>query len=168
MIAFNFSIIHATAVLLTSPISDGPVKMEQISIEATHEGMFTAGTAWSIQIDGNGNAHLSLHGTKTSERDIKISPERLSEFKECLDQEKYFDLPEQVGLVVPSGGKRRLVIRLRGKEHSVTINYLNLKELKDVEIPTARRAARIWASLRGLFDDRDAFDIRPYEESVRK
>jgi hypothetical protein len=61
-----------------------------------------------------------------------------------------------------------MTVRLGEKERTVVINFLEKDGIAEHDRKTVRRAVRVWASLRGLIDEKEAFDIRPYEEDLRK
>jgi hypothetical protein len=168
MKSIHFSAFGACALLVLSVAVTEAKDPEAFSIEASHKGHFSSGWAWTIQIDTEGHARLTVFGDKTVKRDFQIPPKKFADFKAALDEEKFFDLPEVVGKAVPDASERKLEIKQGDKHQVLTIKFIHEKSLDGQERKVARRATRVWASLRGLFDDKDAFDIRQSEEDLRK
>ena len=166
-ISFSCFLEIATLLLISTAVAGGK-DPEAFSIEASQGGLFVSGYAWKIHVHADGNARLTIISDKETVRDLKVSAEHLSQFKKCLAAEKFFELPETVGKAAPDVGVRKLLVRQGSKERSVAIEYLHKDVLNAEERPVARRASRVWASLRGMFDDKEAFDIRPYEGDIRK
>jgi hypothetical protein len=141
------------------------VELQQIvSIACEHRGRFAKGCAWELKVDREGRAMLTTRQAgKEVLRQLSAKGRLLAVAKEVNDQ-RFFDLPSEIGTYVPDGNTRRLTIKTSQKEKTVTIRYLSRSSLDE----TAARALRVWKAVRGTFDDNEAFDSRPFDRELLK
>jgi hypothetical protein len=135
-----------------------------VAIVCEHRGMFSVRHPWSLKVDGHGDAVLIVvRGDGDIVRRFAMG-DRLVKLAREVATQKFFELPSNIGRIVSDGSTRRMTIRTRDREKTVTIRYV----ANGTVDTTTQRALRMWDAIRNSFDERDAFDSRPYDAALLK
>ena len=137
-----------------------------LRLYAKHWGRFANGYPWELRMEPDREVVLTVYKKEGQvQRSFSVPKDRVSALITTLSDNEYYHLPDVIGKNVPDGGVRTLRINIGDREKTVTIYSLRNNETPE-ELTTKKRAARVWACVRALFEDKDGFDIRDYESDL--
>jgi hypothetical protein len=152
------------------PRSDSP-----ISVIASTRGAFPAfagGTrSWHLSVNSAGRAHLTIYTfPKRQTREFNVRPEQIDKLAEVLEKEQFFGLKPDYGEQDVADASFDTITIVRGDiARTVRIHYLMNWVYNDPsKLKEPARAVRVFQVVRGWFDDKDAVDLRKYEDMVLK
>lgn len=122
--------------------------------------------AWQLDVEQDGTAQLAIDSfSKPVNRKFTVSAKQLADLRELLIDQKFFELKlkSEYGDLVTDGSTRTITVALGGVRKTVTLNFLRADPSKVVE---PARALRVWALVRGWFNDPQAVDLRQYDQRV--
>jgi hypothetical protein len=141
-------------------IREGPITL------AASEEVGLAGYSWFLSVNSAGNAELA-NEWQDKKQTFQITAKQLSELRETLIRERFFDLFYQQGEFVPDGGSQRLTISIGDRTKSIQILYLmNHLRGDQAKLREPARALRVWGVVRGWFENPDAADLNKYIQTV--
>jgi hypothetical protein len=121
------------------------------------------GKPWTLSVNSAGQAELTISGGKRKQ--FTVPPENLMALRAALAKERFFDLQNQYGEIVPDGGWDTIAITVGDQTKSVRLDFLgNWIKSDPAKLREPARALRITTLIRGWFDDPEAFDTRPYDK----
>lgn len=141
---------------------------EPISISASTRGMFAKGYSWKLSVDPNRKASLSISTfPDETHRDFMVSEAQISELKQVLQDQRFFELKDRYGQIVPDGSRDTLTIRWGNRTRTVVIDFLmNWINSEPKKLQEPARAVRVFNVVRNWFNDADAVDLRQYDKRV--
>jgi len=165
-----FSVIIAWFQLCSPRVTAVQPAKISMSIEASHKGDFLRVHPWQLKVGPDRRGKLVIYRAGGDVRkSVVVAEKDFNEVAKSLEENKFFELPKEVGVVIPDGDERVLDVTLGKNRHRIVINHLRLAEQPTItkqEYATAKRVVLIWAKVRGLFEDGDAIDIRDIEKDL--
>lgn len=138
--------------------------VEPLSLSLKVDGRFSKGEPWQLKATPNGEAHLSIESyPKPKLRNFKVSATQFDALRKALIVERFFELENKYGDLVPDGSTRTLTITQAKKSKTISLHFLREG---DAKVPEIRRALRVWHLIRGWFNDAEAVDLRPYDRRI--
>jgi hypothetical protein len=134
-----------------------------VEITCEEYGMFSKGYSWSLAVNGTGTATLTVYRGRGDSVHRFVMRDQLPKLASETAAQKFFELPSEIGRTVSDGSVRKMTIKTRDREKTVTIRYVD----GPVDA-TTERALKMWNAIRNCFDDKDAFDSRPYDAALLK
>jgi hypothetical protein len=130
-------------------------------------GGLTSGD-WNLSVNSAGQAQLTVFSQPADKSvEFSVSPEKLNELRELLVRERFFELQNDYGEIVPDGGTQAITITIGASSKTVRLNYLmNWVTQEPAKLREPARAIRIGVLIRDWFDDSDAVDSRGYDQKV--
>ncbi|HEY4311729.1 MAG TPA: hypothetical protein VGN12_19945 [Pirellulales bacterium] len=137
-----------------------------ITASSTEVGL-SGGDSWYLNVNPAGVAELMINSVPVPKtRQFRISQEWLDAFRAAVVQERFFDLDDDYGQIVPDGSTDTLTLTQGDESKTVRIHFL-MNWLGDPsKLRDPCRAVRLFMMLRGWFDDSDAVDLRKYDQRV--
>jgi hypothetical protein len=103
---------------------------------------------------------------KPTERRFEVPESELAALRDAAERERFFQLADEYGQIVPDGSTTKLSVRIGEREKTVTLRYLmNWVGSDPARLQEPARALRVFQVIRRWFDDADAVDLR--EEDAR-
>jgi hypothetical protein len=139
-----------------------------ISVVASTTGHFAAGYSWHLSVSADQKARLTINTyPKARTREFDISAEQISQLVDALERERFFSLRADYGEIVPDGSTDTVKIVKDGVAHTVRIHFLMNWVYRDpAKLKEPARAVGIFNVVRGWFDDKDAVDLKKYDDMV--
>ncbi|HEY1601731.1 MAG TPA: hypothetical protein VGG64_19175 [Pirellulales bacterium] len=82
-----------------------------VAITASTEGQFGHRYSWHLIVNPVGMAELTIHTSPApTKRQFSIPKERLDAFRAAVAQERFFDLDDDYGQIVPDGSADTLTL----------------------------------------------------------
>ena len=168
------SLPTAGVVVVTRYVQAAPPEQDQrrprtpISVIASTTGRFAEGHSWHFSVNVAGRAHLTI-GThpKPQAREFDISPEQMGQLADVLEKERFFTLQADYGERVPDGSTDTITIVRGGVTRTVSIHFLmNWVHSAPSKLKDPARAVRVFQVVRGWFDDKDAVNLKKYDDMV--
>lgn len=122
------------------------------------------GKPWTLSVNSAGQAELTINfGAKRKQ--FTVPAEDLMALRTALAKERFFELQNQYGQLVPSGGWQTITISIGDQTKSIRLDFLgNWTKSDPAKLRDPARALRVTTLIRGWFDDPDAIDARPYDK----
>lgn len=141
-----------------------------ISVTASTTGRFAKGHSWSLSVDTDRKARLTIDSYPQAQtREFEVSTEQINELAAALEKERFFDLQPDYGQMVPDGSTRVIKVVQGGEANTVRIHFLmNWVHSNPSKLKEPARALRVFRLVREWFDDEDAVDLKRYEDMVLK
>ncbi|MCW5550552.1 MAG: hypothetical protein KIS67_00155 [Verrucomicrobiae bacterium] len=141
-----------------------------ISVFASTTGRFAKGYSWSLAMDANRKARLTIDSyPQARTREFEVGTEQIYELVAALEKERFFSLPSDYGQIVPDGSTRVIKVVRDGAEHTVSIHFLmNWVHSNPSKLKEPARALRVFRLVQTWFDDADAVDLSRYDDMVLK
>jgi hypothetical protein len=124
---------------------------------------------WYAAVDFTGNGLVEVRNLMSKDRgEFNVSDSQLAAFRETLIADRFFDLPNEVGDLVPDGSTESITVVVGEYSKTVHIHYLgnlaNPSPQTSYRGPQleAARAVRVWLLARSWFNHPGAFDGRKY------
>jgi hypothetical protein len=165
----------ATSVLVVTlyaqaapPAQDQHSSRLPLSVVASTSGLFAKGHSWHLSVNSAGKAHLTINTyPKLQSREFDISSEQIKQLVEVLEKERFFSLQADYGERVPDGSTDTITIVRGDVAHTVSIHFLmNWVQNAPSKLKEPARAVRVFQVIRGWFDDKDAVNLKKYDEMV--
>ena len=139
-----------------------------ISLTLSIDGRFGNGWPWTLNVDADGSANLSIDSFPTPvSRSFAVTQPQIDELRSLLIAERFFALDDEYGELVPDGSTRTITIRCGSRAHSVRLHFLmNWVHGNTVRLREPARAVRVWRCIRRWFDDAEAVNLGRYDEMV--
>jgi hypothetical protein len=149
--------------------NDYYLRTQPMTLTMTNQyGMDISAIEWyaSVDVAGKGTLEVDNFGSLQTTR-FAVSDSQLAEFREALISEGFFDLPDEVGGLVPDSGAESLTIVVGDYAKTLRINYLaNLANSPGrhtaTELKQAAQALRLWIAARSWIQPPGAFDDLAY------
>jgi hypothetical protein len=153
----------------------------EVVIVATDRQGAARGQPWELRLDRDGKKSVRVFGRSSKEVTSTVSKEQVRSLITAIQENRFFELPREVGAELLEGGERVIVIRLGKKENKVILRqlawlartsdegtgyHIRVEDGRREEIDMARRAARVWRAIRALIPDPQAYDIPEFERKV--
>jgi hypothetical protein len=134
-------------------VANGP-----LTISASQTGSATTG-CWRLRVDPAGKASLRIDSVPSSKtRQFVVSKAQLDELRKALLRERFFELAESYGELVPDGGTTTLQISAGDVSQTVELRSLMNRASDD-----PNGAVRVLQIIRGWFNDPEAAGMREYD-----
>ncbi len=162
MIALLLACMISAAVEPEKPIAD----KDSFSLTASAGGSSGNGN-WQFKLDSAGKAELYIIRTlnKPIRRQFQISKDEMAKLRKALNDERFFTLADEYGQRVPDSSTTTLTVKVGDKTKTVRTLFLH-NESQRSKLPEASRVLRLNVLVRGLFNDPEAFDLRPYHQKL--
>jgi len=144
------------------------VANDPVSVKASTTGRFGPVYSWRLAVNADRHARLTIYAyPKELTREFEISTNQISQLLTMADRERFFDLRSDYGEIVPDGSTDSITITKGGSSHTVRIHFLmNWVHNDPAKLKEPARAVRVFNVVRGWFDDKDAVDLRKYDNMV--
>lgn len=139
-----------------------------LTLRASTVGMFAKGYSWHLNVDSAGQAELTVDKYP---RDIvkrfQLTQEQMAEFRKAVADERFFELDEAYGDIVPDGSVASLSVSMGPHAHTVKVHYLmNWVYSDKTKLREPSRAVRLLVMIRGWFSHPETVDLRKYDQIV--
>ncbi len=126
------------------------------------------GPSWYFSVNSAGQGELTTRYAEDSTQKIQITPAQMKELRELLVREKFFELQDQYGELVPDGGSQITTITVGNWTHSVQIDYLGnwMRSGSTEQMRQPVRALRVWNLIAGWIKTPDAAESSKYNQRV--
>jgi hypothetical protein len=130
-------------------------------------GRLTSGN-WDLSVNSAGEAQLTIFSHPTDKTvQLLVSGDKLDELRELLIRERFFELEDDYGEIVPDSGTQAISIVVGGYSKTVRLHFLmNWANREPAKLRDPARAVRVGMFIRDWFDDPDAVDSRAYDQKV--
>ncbi len=141
-----------------------------ISVFASTTGSFAKGYSWSLKVDAERKARLTIDSyPQARTREFEVNIDQINELVAALEKERFFSLQSDYGQLVPDGSTRVIKVVRDGVEQTVRIHFLmNWVHGNPSKLREPARALRVFRLVRSWFDDADAVDLSRYDDMVLK
>jgi hypothetical protein len=140
-----------------------------ISIIASTKVRFAGGKkSWYLSVNSAGKAHLIVDTfPKPQSREFDVSAAQIRELEAALENEDFFALQADYGEEVVDGSTDTITIGRGSTVRTVSIHFLmNWVQSAPQKLKEPARAVRVFQIVRGWFNDRDAVDLKKYDDVV--
>ena len=151
--------------------NDGPnehvLETRPITIAMSSDaGLSPSDCELSVNSDGDAVLLSEPYAESPVSRTFQISSEELQAIRETLISERFFELKNDYGDLVPDGSSQTLTIVIGGYSKTVVLNYLrwdpNDPNYDAAALQEAARALRVYFAIRDCFPASTVSDERPY------
>lgn len=151
----------------TNPADNG---LTPISVVASTTGRFGTTYSWHLSVNADRKARLIIDTRpEARSREFEISPYQFNQLAKSLEEERFFALQSDYGQEVSDGSTSSITVVKGGVTHTVRIHFLmNWVHGAPWKLREPARAVRVFQVVRGWFDDKDAVDLRRYDDMVLK
>lgn len=139
-----------------------------VSVIASTTGRFGEGRSWHLSVNSAGKAHLTIDTyPKPQSREFDITPKQIDQLSEVLEKERFFSLKADYGELVWDGSTDTITIVRGDVARTVSIHFLmNWVHSAPSKLKEPARAVRVFQVVRGWFDDKDAVNLKKYDDMV--
>jgi hypothetical protein len=139
-----------------------------LSIAVSTVGDFAMGESWYLSVDSTGQAELTISTLpEKTRRRFEISDAQLAELVAALEKERFFDLKDDYGDLVPDGSTETVTIVRGDQAKTVRVHFLmNWVHSDQAKLREPSRAVRILMLIRSWFNDAEAVDLTRYDQMV--
>ena len=139
-----------------------------ITAALTTEGRFANGRSWQLTVNADRTANLNIDSYPASaSRTFAVTEAQIEELRSLLIDERFFELNEEYGQIVPDGSTRTITITCGERSHTVQLHFLmNWVRGDTSRLREPARAVRVWRHIRRWFDDAEAVDLERYDQMV--
>lgn len=139
-----------------------------MSITLDNEGRFADGSSWTLTVNSDRSAVLETRTfPDAKKRAFMLTPKQMADFRMALQSERFFDLADEYGQLVPSGSTQTITIQSGNETKIVKLHFLmNWVHNDPARLVEPARAVRVWRHARQWFDDDDAVDRGRYDQMV--
>lgn len=140
----------------------------RVSVTASTVGNFANGYSWHLVVSPERKARLTIDAyPQKRTRMFEVSAGQINELVATLDRERFFSLRSDYGELVPDGSTDTITIVKGGASHTVRIHFLmNWVRSDPARLREPARAVRVFNVVRGWFDDKEAVDLKKYDDMV--
>lgn len=123
---------------------------------------------WELSVNSDGQAVLlsEPYAEPPISRNFQLSDEQLQRIRKLLISERFFELKNDYGDLVPDGSSQTLTIVVGGSSKTIVLNYLrwdlNDSNFDAASLQEAARALRVYFAIRDCFPASTVSDERPY------
>jgi len=140
-----------------------------LSISLSIDGRFSQGHSWELSVTPGGKARLSISSPGNTQVDFRVSDAQLTLLRNAILRERFFELGDTYGQLVPDGSTRRISVELGQHAKTVELRFLGETGAQSPEdLREAQRPVRLWLIVRDWFEHRDAVDLRRYDRVFLK
>ena len=141
---------------------------KQLSITLDNEGRFAEGSSWTLTVNSDRSAALEIRTFPDSQtRIFTLTVDQMDALRSTLEAERFFDLADKYGEVVPDGSTRTITVQLGDTKKTVELNFLmNWVHSEPDKLVEPARAVRIWRHCREWFSDDEAVDLGRFNQMV--
>ncbi len=172
-----FVIVTAVAIrFVTSAVAQQPSYIAPVvavnrafplTIAMSERGRFARGESWFLSVNSAGKAQLSVDPPRGKSVEFQVPQEEVERLRDLLIQERFFELQEDYGEIVPDGSPVMITIVVGDHSHSVRLHYLmNWVHQNSARLVEPARAVRVGLLIRGWFHNKDAADSQEYDQMV--
>lgn len=137
-----------------------------LTVSVSVSGLFSNGYAWDLTVGPSGQADLTIHASTEVRKQFQIPVRQWAEFGKAVADARFFDLKGEYGEGVPCGSRRCITVTAGGRSHTVTLLNQPWDRMERSERREVSRALSLVVLARGLFDEPEAFDSRPFDKTV--
>lgn len=151
-----------------SSVPEAKLRQAPLTIASSTVGRFSKGYSWYLSVNSAGQAQLTIDTSPTPvRRTFVVSSEQLAELRKVLLDERFFELKEEYGEVVPDGSIRTVTVTVGDETRSVRLHFLmNWAQNDRTKLREPCRAVRVGLVIRKWFDDAEAVDLRKYDKII--
>ena len=135
-------------------------------LRATSRLPLSPDAGWDLRVWGDGRGLLQIDYPLVRRRELRFEAERMARLGEVLTRACASELPRTLGSPGIDGPRRELEIRTR--DIALDLEILTLSHEPPQGEEPRRQAARaldLWAEVRGLFEEPQTIDHRPYDRA---
>jgi hypothetical protein len=150
------------------PVLDASAYDGPITAKLENDGRFANGSSWSLELDADQTVRLKI-GDYSSDttRTFKATDIQIEQLRELLLKQRFFELDDEYGQIVPDGSTQRMTIACGDQSHTVQLHFLiNWVHGDTSRLREPARAVRVWRYIRTWFDDKEAVDLKRYDDMV--
>jgi hypothetical protein len=135
-----------------------------LTISASQTGSTTTGS-WRLRVDRTGKAFLKIDAVPSAKtRQFVVSQSQLDELRQALLRERFFELADSYGQLVPDGSRTTLQISAGDVSQTVELRFFgNWAKNEPEKLQEPSRAVRVLQIIRGWFNDPEAAGMREYD-----
>jgi len=139
-----------------------------ITLRLDIDGAFADGWPWTLEMGADRNAKLTIHAFPDKiRRSFHVTQEQIDELATVLVAERYFELNNAYGELVPDGGSQTIMVTLGEQSNTVELNYfMNWANYEPERLPEPARGVSVWMHIRQWFDDAEAVNLKRYDQMV--
>jgi hypothetical protein len=139
-----------------------------ISVIASTTGDFAKGHSWHLSVNSAGRAHLTIDTYPNPQsREFNVGSKQFDQLVAVLERERFFALKTDYGESVPDGSTDTITIVKGDVAHTVSIRFLmNWVHSAPSKLKEPARAVRVFEVVRGWFADKEAVDLKKYDDMV--
>ena len=147
-------------------VTESQVQHCPITVSGSCSGYFgPKPSGWYLSVNSAGEAELTLQAGKDTRRRFQVSPEQQRALQKAILDEKFFELSEHYGDLVPDGTTRTLTICVCDMVKTIHVHYLmNGGKGDPSTLREAARALRVLMLVRSWITDADAVDHTQYDQ----
>jgi hypothetical protein len=173
----RLKVVLVAAILVVATFLDAALPEESqrprtpISVVASTTGRFAQGLrSWHLSVNSARRAHLTISSyPKPQSREFDIAPEQINQLSELLDKEQFFNLKGEYGERVVDGSTDTITIVRGDVARTVSIHFLmNWVDTDPSKLREPARAVRVFGLVRTWFDDKDAVNLKRYDDILLK
>jgi hypothetical protein len=144
------------------------VREAPLTIAMSTVGDFSKGHSWYLSVNSAGQAQLSIATLpKPTQREFTISAKQLADLRKALLDERFFELGDRYGEVVPDGSTTIVTVTAGDVTKSVELHFLmNWVHNNRAKLREPSRAVRVGLVIRNWFEIPEAVDVRRYDRMV--
>lgn len=146
--------------------SMGVMKKLPMTFVIDHRGD-SPSSVWNLSVNSGGAAILDT-GLFDGKREgaFHFTSEQWADIREVIASERFFELDDPYGHLVPDGSSQTLTIVIGGYSKTVALNYLpwdpTNPNYNSASLQEAARALRVYLAIRDCFPASAVSDERPY------
>jgi hypothetical protein len=141
---------------------------EPLTIAMSTVGRFSEGYSWYLSMNSAGQAQLTIHTfPQPTRREFAVSVEQLASLRKVLKDERFFELADEYGEIVPDGSTDTITVTAGQVTRCAKVHYLmNWVYSDHAKLREPSRAVRVGLEIRNWFDDAKAVDLRKFDQMV--
>lgn len=139
-----------------------------LTIAVSTVGSFAEGHSWHLSVNSAGQAELTVETVPVRTRKrFQVSKEQMAEFRRALTAERFFELGDEYGELVPCGSEDTLTVAAGRHAKTVKVHFLMNWVYSDrARLREPSRVVRLLVLVRGWFNEPEAVDGRKYDRMV--
>ena len=141
---------------------------EPLSITLDNEGRFAEGSPWTLTVKPDLSAILEIRAFPDKHtRAFTLTHEQMAGLRSNLLSERFFDLDNEYGQLVPDGSTQTITVQLGEQTKTAKLHFLmNWVHNDPSKLENPARAVRVWRHCRSWFSDDGAVDLGRYDQMV--
>lgn len=148
--------------------SNYSIQRDPITISMDESGGGLTSGEWHLSVNSAGEAQLTIRSQPTNQSlEFRVAPDEFEELRRLLASERFFELNDDYGEIVPDGGTQSITIVAGDHAHTVRLHFLmNWVHQDPARLVEPARAVRVGMLIRGWFQNEGAVDTRKYDQMV--